>query len=70
MKAGRHGFDNGTRVVVLNYLGEEIGRGRVRSGDNYPESDEYFTWVTITRGTVSPETVTEQHPTRLVCLAK
>jgi hypothetical protein len=59
-KMGRHGYENGQRVIVLDYLGKEIGPGRVRSGDNYPESDEHFTWVTMTR---AGETITEQWPT-------
>lgn len=64
-KMGRHGYENGQRVIVLDYLGDEIGRGRVRSGDNYPESNEYFTWVTMTR---DGETSTTEHPTRRVIL--
>lgn len=66
-KMGRYGYENGQRVSVLDYLGREIGTGRVRSGDNYPESNEYFTWVTMTR---HGETVTEEHPTRRVVLAR
>lgn len=66
-KAGRYGYENGQRVIVLDYLGHEIGRGSVRSGDNYPESNEYFTWVTITH---AGETKTEEHPTRRVCYSK
>jgi len=62
-KAGRYGYENGQRVAVLDYLGDEIGTGRVRSGGNYPESNEYVTWVTMTR---AGETVTEEHPTRRV----
>ena len=66
-KMGRHGYENGQRVAVLDYLGREIGTGRVRSGDNYPESNEYWTYVTMTR---DGETVTEEHPTRRVVLAR
>lgn len=62
-KAGRYGYENGQHVSVLNSLGDVIGTGRVRSGDNYPESNEYWTWVTMTR---NGETVTEEHPTRRV----
>ena len=65
IKAGRHGYDNGQRVTVLDYLGREIGTGRVRSGDNYPESNEYFTYVTMTR---HGETVTQEYPTRQVVM--
>ncbi len=32
-------LENGQRVVLTDYLGEEVAEGRVRSGDNYPESN-------------------------------
>jgi hypothetical protein len=66
-KAGRHGYENGQRVTVLDYLGDEIGTGHVRSGGNYPASTEYFTHVTMTR---DGETVTEEHPTRRVVMRR
>lgn len=64
-KAGRYGYENGQRVTVVTASGDVVGKGKVRSGDNYPESNEYTTWVTMTRG---GETLTEEWPTRLVCL--
>lgn len=66
-KMGRHGYENGQRVAVLDYLGHVIGTGRVRSGDNYPESNEHYTWVTMT---IAGETATTEHPTRQVVVTR
>ena len=53
-------YENGTRVVIFDYLGNEIGTGRVRSGDNYPVSNKDWTYVTTTW---HGETRTEAWPT-------
>lgn len=56
----RTALERGQRVVVLDSLGNEIGRGQVHSGDNYPEPNEHFTYVKMTR---HGETATEAWPT-------
>ena len=62
-KVGRHGYEHyehGQRVTVLDSRGSTIGTGRVYSGDNYPKSNEHYTYVTMTR---AGETTTEAYPT-------
>lgn len=59
---GFHGYENGERVAVIG-----IGNGRVRSGDNYPESNEHWTYVTMT---LHGETTTEAYPTRQVVMRR
>jgi hypothetical protein len=56
-------LDNGLYVAVVDYLGNVIGCGRVRSGDNYPESNASTTWVTMT---LHGETRTEEWPTSCI----
>lgn len=48
-------LERGRRVaIVVN--GVEVARGRVAQGDNYPEPNEQWTWVTYT---LSGETRTD-----------
>jgi hypothetical protein len=58
----QNSFENGQRVVCVDYLGNEVYAGRVRSGDNYPESNDVSTWVTVT--TSGGVTITEEWPTK------
>jgi hypothetical protein len=55
-------LENGSRVVLLDYLGNVVGQGRVREDDRYRANENYI-WITWTsRG----ETRTEEWPTNQV----
>ena len=61
-RGGVVNLENGSRVVLLDYLGNVVGRGRVREDDVFRANANYI-WVTWTS---HGETRTETWPTNQV----